>query len=675
MTVRNLSSWKISSAQSFYPVKVMCIGNGDKERAITTYATNTVNTFIIRNFSESIKNGNPAHKSYLHESFFPECIKDIAVGTNESAILLQNGRIMYFTSSKKLTTVQYLSDVKSICCSIQNGFVLIFTSTDGMEFFIEFHPDTFQENEIFGLRRKFNITFEKVLEHPNSWQYSHFKVKELHFDSIDNAFLKAIVPDEALLNNANLFLSIDNNFCSIHIVNDSDPIVNPIVMCTAKIIDFWSFGNQIILLKESGILEILYFRSNETTITRENIFLGSQVHVACFYEGMFMLSNGLNVEYGMIDFNQDNIIFLPKSIDLPGIVAMTYLPEFQIILCLSENCQFYTISIQLKMPNWTEINTKVQRQLSNVKFHLIEIEETFENVLEDLVHRKQSLGLVYLKRNDIYARENNEKTFNFFASCSVTQTPPKICQHDDSSAKMIYIANSMTYDHKTSFFVNIQICQTVRYANDFDTNLWSLCCRWSNYKHENVYVNVKLSKGQLSFNMPISLIIHLQEEDLICFHIDMFISVPRSNIHIIFPVDVNQADFCEMMSVSELHIDEVSTKHNEKTLICSIFIPKSLSLEDLLEFKLEIKKQQKPPTRDDHSTKMYTFVLLEQIISVIHCPETCSLRLITKDVRLMYSFKMHIYQKIERKLSYQDGVKVSTSALKEYCVSKIYCNK
>lgn len=678
MDVKYLNSWKISSSQPFYPIKIRCIGNDDKERALTTYATDTVNTFIFRNFSEDIKNDKPAHKCYLHNSFFPEYIKDIIVGTNESAILLENGRIMYFASSKKLMTVQYLSGVKSIC-STRNGFVLICISADGMECFIEFHPDTFRENDPIGRRQQFNISFENIMEHQSTWHQNYFKVKELIFDSIEtNLFLKTILPDNVIENNdAFLFLSIDKNFCSVHIVNGS-PLINPIVMCTTKIIDFWAYKNQIMLLNVSGIIEILYLSDVYTSMSKSSIFLGSQIHAYDFHGSMFMFSNGFNVEYGMIESKNDTFIFKRKSIGLSGIVAMTYLPEHQIILCLNENCHFYTISIQMlkkNQPIWVEMNENVHRQLLSVKYQLIEIVETHERLLDQQMQRKEIMDVIQLKRSDLTAIKNDDATYRFLAFCSVTQTPPATQRCYESSPSMAYISNSEMYGRKTSFFVIINIYQSVRYANDFDANLWRLCCRWLNDKHENVYANIKLCKGQLSFKMPITLTIHLRQNRLPCFHIDIFTSVTRTNhssLQLNFPVHVDQPDYCDMINVSASHA-ELDDKH----LICVIPMPKSVLPEDLFveESELDLRKTSVSMKPNKYGTEAYSVYLLGKILTATRYPETNSCQLITKDVDLMHLFKKLIQRKIEKKLSRQGDVKVWADTLKEYCVSKTHLSK
>ncbi|XP_055302793.1 uncharacterized protein LOC129568652 isoform X1 [Sitodiplosis mosellana] len=687
VNVHHLSSWKITSKQPFYPIDITCIGNDDKVRAVTTYAAHTVNTFIFRNFGEDMESNKPAHRSYLHKSFFPEHIIDIAVGTNESAILTNSGHIKYFTSSKNLMTVEYLSGVKSICAT-RNGFALIKTSFDGTEFFVDFHPGTFQDNEPD--ERGYNISFEKIIELQNTWHQCRFKIKELQFIGPSvNQFLRTIIPNELGAVNENndsfLFLAIDNSFCSIHII-DEKPVVNPIVMCTTKIVDFWSGKNSdnIILLLESGTLEILYLNSGETTISKWNFYFGSEIQSYHYHEGLFMFSNGLDIEYGLIEFKKEFDVFKlkRKSIALSGIVAMTYLVEFKKILCVSENCHFFLVSIRMeekiRTSSWIEIDRNIQKQLSNVKYQLIELSDAFDNLVDEQKEKQRILHVVKLKRNDMEDIENDigEIRYRFVAACTVTQNP-SIQRHHESHLNMIYISNSLVYDRTTSFFVTITICYTVRYANEFNANLWSLCCRWLNDKHENVYVNVKLNESQLSQAVPLTLVIHLQQKQLPCFHVNISTAVRAGNsVHLNFPVRVDQPDYCEMMNVSMSQVDQASIEKDGKSLVCSVLVPKSVPLDEIFAEKLNLESRTKAMTLKCGEQKMYTINLLKNTLTATYFPESETLRLVTKSADFMCSFKKHLHRKIETKLSsleYQD-VMVSVEALKQYCSADNHLN-
>lgn len=686
MDVDHLASWKITSAQPFYPIAITCIRHDDKIRAITTYATHTVNTFIFRSFTEDMESNKP-HRSYLHKSFFPERVIDIACGPNESAILFENGRIKNFISSKDVMTVKYLSNVKSICAT-RNGFAVIKTSLDGTEFFIEFHPATFQSDKPD--EREYNISFEKIIELQNTWRQCRFKLKELCFVApSENQFLKTIIPSELGAVNENndfyLFLSIDNSFCSVHII-DEEPVVNPILLCTTKIVDFWSGknGDHIILLLESGTLEILYLNTIETNAgtSKWSFYFGNDIQSYYFHDGIFMFSTGLDVEYGLIDFKRDldSFEFKRKSFCLPGIVAITYLPEYKKMLCVSENCQFYTIPIEMvektRADNWIEVDKDVQRQLSNVKYQLIELTDAYDNLVSQQDEQQNILNLVKLKRDDIEEMENDigEVRCRFVAACSVTQTPP-IQRHHESHSNIIYLSNSLVYDRATSFFVTLSISNTVRYANEFNANLWSLCCRWMNDKQENVYANIKLSERQLSQTEPLILIIHLQQKHLPCFYVDISTAVRAGiSVHLNFPVRVDQPDYCELMNVSISQADRAPIKENGKTLVCSVLAPKSIPLDDIFGEKLNLESRAKAMNLNCGEAKVYTVHVLEKTLTASYNSDTETLRLETKDAELMYSFKKHLHRKIETTLSNlgrEQDVKVSVEALKEYAVSTI----
>lgn len=580
MAIASLKSWRIESIDPFYPTGIHLIGDNANNRAVITHTAHNVNTFIFRNFIDDIKKDRPAHKSYLHKSFFPERIKEILVGANESAILFENGRIKCFTSTKTLMTVAYLSCVKSIC-AIRNGFVLIKTTADGTKFFVEFHPDSFGANGE-QKRKIFDISLEKVVELQNVWHQSHFKLKEL-FVSQTSALQRSLADDNGKTTgslDSILFLSIDNNFCYL-IVDEDSCIVNMMMICSAKIVDFWSLndGNSIILLLESGTLEILYTRSEQSGINKKSVHCGTDIQAYHYYGNMFFFSNNVYVECIMFEKGADKFKLTRQCFSLPGIVALTYLSECRMILCTSENCRFYSIALPEKkqcVEQWFEINSDMQTHISNLKYDLIELTDAYEAVLDQQQQQQQIQNVIKLKRNDERAEINNR----FVGYCSVTQTPP--IQHDESS---IYISNSLVFDCVSSFFVCISILYTTKYANEFDANLWRLCCVWLNDNHEQVYANIKLKKEQLSAQTPLTLIIHLKQKHLPSFHINMsIVSNGSPLVQINFPVKVKQPNYFTLVTVSKAEETDPATNENSLIYTASV-LDSSMSIEKISGIK------------------------------------------------------------------------------------------
>lgn len=688
MDARSLTSWRIPATQPFFPIGMRCIGYDDKA-IIITYAAHTVNAFIFRNFSEDIKNDKPAHKTYLHKSFFPEHIKDIIVGTNESAILLENGRIKYFECAKKLLPVAYMSGIKSICSTTQNGFVLVKMESSGSDFFLEFHPDSFRDVGS-KMRQTFNISFDKIMELQNTWHQSVFKLKELH---VDHHLLRTLLPDNIeKVNSCNegkgLFLSIDNTFCLIHFNNDGNqPLVNPIVMCSTKIFDFWASKNLIVLLLECGTLELLYVSPSESTISKKNFYFGSNIPAYDYHEDLFIFSNGLNVEYGVIEINPrtGEINFNRKCICLPGIVCLAYLPQFHLTLMVSENCRFYSMRIQNDKQNvkqWAVIDD-VQNHLLNVKYHLIELTDAYDNLFKQQLQQQQALNVLKLKqidKNTIQSNSNTDINYHFVAACSVTRNLP--INLNVINLNVINVSNSLACDRKISFFVSIVICHTVMYANEFDANLWRLCCRWLNDKNEHVYANIELKKRQLSQPFPLAFILNLQQKRLPSFILDISTVVALKNdpnhsssVQISFPVRVEQPDYCKMMNVTASKFVETSSDTDHGNLFCTALALKSISFDDIFADKLDLEKETKTNILQNDGPKAYTLHLLGETLTAVYIPGNGTLHLITKYVDLMHSFKKYLHGKVEQKLitqSSEQNVKVSVDALKAYCVSKIY---
>lgn len=396
-------------------------------------------------------------------------------------------------------------------------------------------------------------------------------------------------------------------------------------------------------------------------------------------DDIFVFSNGLVVEYGTFILNgiDNEFEFKRTTIALPGISALIYLPEFQMVLCLSENCVFYTIPVQhipVQQGYWKEIDRNLQKYITNLKYELIELTDVYDNLLEQQLEERKIRSVIDLKRNDMFAIEigNNHR---FRAVCSVTQTEQT---NEDFTTNAIYIPDSLINERVSSFFVNINICYTVMYANEFDAKLWRICCRWLNDEYEYVCAIIEYTKFQ-----PIStkIVIHLQQKHLPIFYVDVSTNVrsgDRSAL-LIFPTKVEQPVYCEMMKVSIPTVDIPSIGMYGKSLICTVSVPKSIPLNEILEEKIHSESRSKEVTSTHDIDHKYEMFLFEKRMTAIHNPRNEALCLYSRDndIDIMHAFKKYFHQINEKKLSiqrYNQELEVSTDALKEYNVSRSNCS-
>lgn len=692
MSIKNLQSWKLSQSEPFYPISLKCIGSGD-ECAISTYSHHTINTFIFRNFTEAIKNDRAPHKCYLQPSLYPDSIQDIAVGNSESVVLFDNGQLKYFFSPKKLKAVSYLANVKTICCC-KNGFALVKLSDDATKIFIEIHPDAFNANsqiEMHG-RQTYDISFDQILPIRSTFRQTSFKIKEFRINNPgDNQFLNKIFPEvfiaEWTKNHEFLFLGIDNSFCSLHLI-DGEYVVNPIVVCGTNILDFWCGNNNdhMLLLLDSGIMEILYLNDESNGIAQQNLYFGSEINAYVFHDDFFVYANTFNVTYGSVEFraNTRKFKFNRKTLELAGIAAMTFLPDHHSVLCVSENRQFYTIDTQKKQTaendnnEWFEVNEKTKSQLVDVKYELIELNESYENLLERQKHHHRMIDIVNMKQNDLKLVGNRNgsdiEKFRFIATCTVTRSPPIQTQNIDLFTNIVNISNSLVYDQNKSFFVSIKLT-TVIHANEFDEpNLWHLRCRWLNDRRENEYANIRITAGMLS--QPLTVNLHLQQQQLLpYFELDISTMIPhygsKAAVMINFPVNTEQPNYCDMMQGITLS-DEPNL---DDALICTLFIPKKISLD--VAFRDKLVEDKRSITKSSHinnAKTIYKFYLLEKALAAVHYPLKQVLQVKTNDAEFMNAFKMFVQRAIEAQLSATGevlDVRVTNDCLKEYCVSDV----
>lgn len=675
MSVKALSSWKIAAiSQPFFPLIVECIGF-EAEYAISIYTVHTVNTFIFRNFIDAIENDKPPQKCYLHASLEPHAIQAVTVGANESIILMTNGQLKFFQTPKKLVTVEYLSSVKAIC-NTKNGFALIKSSSNGMNFFVEIHPDKFHATELEPSETKlYDISFDSS-NCQNSWHRSQFKIKELHFPMpASNTFLARIFRDEVplteLTDDRFLFFSIDNNLFSLQ-MDAAEHFVIPIVTCAATIVDFWAArnGNWIAVLLNSGALMCLCKDGGETH--HELVYFGSEMTAFALTNDLFIYSNGALVEWLDIELNEEQVkfAFRRSAVSLPGVAALTILAEFSIAIAISENCQIYSITLPpteqrtaVARPSatkkWFAVDRKMVKQLERLRFDLIELNDAYDNLARRQSIFQHMLDAIKLRRADDSNQTTTAATTRFVASCSATNVPPTLSACEESQA--INIASSLAYDRNSSFFVQISMVAVI-YANEFNSSIWNLRCRWLNDTRENEYANVKLTAESLL--QPLKFIVHLRQHYLPEFRMDVntIVKIGESFAIVSFPVHMTQPNYCDLLQVMPTPTRQsVTPPHTE--LVCSMKLPRAIALSDLFHGKVT---NQTSKMRDSS----YEIRLLGKRLTLTHRTDS-TIELQCDDAGLMYYAKIYVSDTIRRKLSLSPSQQIIqvTAALKEYNVS------
>lgn len=681
MSVKALSSWKIATtSQPFYPMRIDCIGF-EAEYAFYISTMHTVTTFIFRNFLDAIENDKSPQKCYLHATLEPQAIQEVTVAANESIILMKNGQLKFYQTPKKLVTVEYLSSVKAIGCT-KDGIALIRSSSNGMNFFVEIHPDRFQATEMPGDIKTYDISFDSC-NFQNSWHHSQFKIKELHFPlPAANKLLRRIFREEVPLNESSddryLFFSIDNNLFSLQM----DPVehfVIPIVTCGANIIDFWAAknGNWIAMLLSSGTMMLICVSNDGYDIHQELVYFGSEITAFALTNDLFIYSNGALIEWMDIELNeqQAKFEFRRHPVSLPGIAAVAIVAEFSIAVAISENCQFYAI----KLPSteqrvaavktssndtkqWIPVDANVIDQLQKLKFNLIELTDAYDNLLDRQLIYRHMLDAIRLKRADD-SNVKSSTTTRFVGSCLATKMPPALTACEESQA--INIVSSLAYDRNSSFFVQISMV-TVIYANEFNTSIWNLRCRWLNDMRENEYANVKLTTESLL--QPLKFIVHLRQQYLPEFKMEVntMVKIGQSCVYLSFPVHLQPPNYCELLQVMPASPTNPPPPHNTE-LVCTMKLPRGITLNVLFHGKL-INQTSKTNTTENSS---YEIRLLGRRLTIKHQtddPQCIELR--CADARLIYYSKIYVYDLVRQKLSRVNKIiQVTANALKAYNVS------
>lgn len=614
---------------------------------------------------------------------------------------MQSGKLKYFASRKKLSTVEYLQNVRAIC-NCQDGFALIETSADGMEIFIEFHPDAFPRiDEDVENKNKYDISFEQNAC-KSTWNNAHFLIKELSLiKAADNKkFIRCLLPDiENELSNLHrpIFFVIDHNLLSFHVnPNDGSHFVHQLISCSAKIRNFWMTddGNAIILLLESGAIECLTLNVLEQKLCSQKIYLNStnEIVTSDFNHDILTYSDGYKVYHGALrQSTSDGLFKYQCQIEnICGVAALTILCESDIVLCISENHVFYVISLvndstDSKAEQWIEVDTDIHRDIHEaLRQNVFELNETHVNLCSELVLQKAMSEAATLRSccgSDERFFIANVKAFRSLPEYSLAQTT-------------IYVSNNLILDHQ-SYFLRISLVAQ-KYSEEFNSPLWNLRVRWHCGWNciQQTYVNVKLTKEGLL--KPLDIVMHMKEgSDVFVLpelHIDINapIHIGQDFLYISFPVNVQQAKITDVLEVhrtkpvlyrfGSCNVDlpkalsailpiesrkAVPTKH----LLYRIKLPSTITIEHIYshnEFRRHLRGADEPHKQ---LSQIFYIVILSSTLEMAYNQSTHDILLTTTNAGILIYIKKLLYHIIIGCLPSSKTFHLPAAIPKEYCVS------
>lgn len=700
MPSKTLKSWKLSkTSKPFYPFGVRCIGVGSSY-AVTTWSAHTVEMLMFRNFHDAIRRDESAQKVYTHPTLETDHIVDIAVGGQNSVVQMQSGALKYFASRKKLENVEYLQNVRAIC-NCHDGFALIETAADGMDIFIEYHPDAFPRIDVDAVNQmKYDISMERNAAH-STWNDANFLIKDLPLaKAADNeAFMRLVLPgiekDSANIQRPVLFV-IDHNLLSFHIdAGNGSPCVHPLVSCSSKITNFWmtAQGNTIVMLLESGAIECLSFNMIEQRLATQKIYLNAmdEIVTSDFGANILTYSDGHKVYYGTLSCSQDGLFeYQSKAERICGVVALTILNESDIILCISENNLFYVISLaagESDAPQWTEIDADAQQNLRRFKRTVFDLNETYQNLCKEIV-LQQAMSVAATLR----CQEEFSQKFFKAKVTAVRSLPDYSLAH-----ATIYIANNTAVLTHRSYFLRIALLPA-RYASEFDSPIWSLRIRWNRRQSHmcQSYVNVKLLQNSLL--KPLDIILHMQQDSNVFelpelqLDINAPICIGREFLYISFSVHVEQAtihDVIEIHSAKPVfyRFDSIDmdwpaalaailpSKHMKtpsiRSLLYKIQLPTAITF-DKIHTHNDFKRHLRPHLgvqQSHQSPTTFYVVILSATLEMAYHRGAHNLLLTTTNAGILYHIKKLIYRIIIDCLPDNRTFHLPTTIQNEYCVS------
>lgn len=647
LQMETLDGWKLN-VNNFYPVGLQHYGN-DKTSVVLIWSSNVLCTQKFRSFTNAIENNLPPDKDQVAN--IGHKISQIITNSLETAILTENGQMMYFETRKKLRIVDYVSNVKSICTS-KGAFVILHLNVDG-NIEIVLHPDSFPcpPHQL----RSFDVSFDTNYCQ-STWNDAHFNLATLRPNPERPEFFNALrkCPEEQYTaDDSFIFFSINNTLLSL-VVDDTDPDdyrCHAVHTHSSNIRGIHSSKdlNSIYVLLESGVIDVVYSCEILGVIKTTSLYFMYDVGAYDICDDIFVYSDGFQVVIGHIEYSSSARTYRTnqKTISLPGIVAFTTVKACKIVLCLSENRIFHKIPYADEEFVTTEPDSNVmlpvEEFLATAKRTTIDIQQLVDyndRLKSELVAQHKMFDALALRYN--YRSDKSALRFPLNAKLKIHRTIP------DLPPTAIYpIATSIG---SNGCFLQIQI-QPHRFGKVFSSNIWSLSihCDTPSQTLSKVYRLI-----DEDFSEPLDILIALKIRGNIVppqvnVNLSTSVKIGQDMICITFPVHTNAIDYTDMIKrSSKIPHSQILTNHRninvkghplKQQLTYEINLPKIISLNEIL-------RDIDPQSRHEFRNNSCYLSLFNNFLELSADDSLTKICLRSRDAAVLFHVKKFVFERL-----------------------------
>lgn len=671
--METLDCWKLN-VTNFYPVGLQHYGNG-KTSVVLIWSSSVLCTQKFRSFTNAIENDLPPDKDQVanigHE------ISQIITNKLETAILTENGQMMYFETRKLLRIVDYVSNVKSICSS-KGAFVILHLNVDG-NIEIVFHPDSFPCTPHH--LRSYDVSFDTNYCQ-STWNDAHFNVASLCPNPARPEFFNALrnCPEEQYTaEDSFIFFSIDNTLLSL-VVDDTDPDdyrYHAVHTHSSNIRGIHSSKdlNSIYVLLVSGVIDVIYSCEILGMIKTASLYFMYDVGAYDISDDIFVYSDGFQVVIGRIEYSSSTRIYRTnqKTIPLPGIVAFTTVTACNTVLCLSENRIFHKIPYAddefVTTKSDSNVMMPVEEFLVNAERTTVDIQQLVDysdRIKSELATQHKMFDALALRYN--YKNDKSVLRFPLNAKLKIHRTIP------DLPPTAIY-PTAMSID-SNGCFLQIQI-QPHRFGKVFASNIWRVCIHCDT--HSQTFSKVYRLIDE-DFSEPLDILIALKIRGnivppLVNVNLSTSVKIGHDAICITFPVHTDTIDYTDMIKCSSKipHL-QTSTNHRninvnghplKQQLSYEINLPIRISLNEILR---DIDRQSKHEFKDNSCY----LSLFNNFLELCVDDTSTKICLRSRDAAVMLHVKKFVFERLRTafNLSVDSG---RSGSVQKYIVSTTKC--
>lgn len=360
-----------SLLSGFQPNGISYHLNDLKTILIITDSNDKVFTFLgdLKTIVAPSKKVDPLKKNLINVE---SSIRKVVHTKLRSYCLHEDGCLSLFASYKQIKRIKKIIGCRD-CFTYNDGIALLIKEPE-KNLTIEFLPDVRDTEKN-----------PKIIDCGSCLDNESFSLTSIVITDQNVKFLTNFLRlNQTLDRNLSLLMfSVGNNIFVVEQdnVEMTEAEIRSMRSYSSKVMKFYVSKETPMLVSVliSGVIEVSYLCPILNLVTHKTFQLFDQIWCFSSWENSFFYSDGLNIYKAELTFNKNEVEIAKSSVELPGVVGITYVKEINKVFCVTENRCLYQVTFsEDTLPKETEFLMVNDHFLIKAK----SIQKRFQTLLE-----------------------------------------------------------------------------------------------------------------------------------------------------------------------------------------------------------------------------------------------------------------------------------------------------